>query len=131
MDMSDQLIAYVIPAVVATLTAIGAAAGFLARKLWVGTSYYADKCWVLLEVAATKHFAFMDNLASSMTEQTALLTDIKDTLGSDPTGAGRLKEAVEQLKNNPGLCKYSQEELERYLNIINTVRQNKTKTQKE
>lgn len=129
MEISDAWLAYLIPAVVACLGAIGAAVGFLARKLWIGASYYADKVWQLAERSANKHFEFVDGISSSMMEQNELLSEIKvetsraanviDTLGSDPTGVIKIQELIDLIKAQaPFACKYSDEELRRQVSTI-------------
>lgn len=127
MDQATAM-AILVPALVAFLGAVGTAAGFLARKVWTGSTYYADKLWNLLERGAHKHFEFMDDLSSSLNAQTELLQEIKqgtdktakvlDAMGSDPTGSGEIKTLVERLKDSPILCKYSKDEIEKYLKVI-------------
>ena len=127
-DQFQSWMPYLFSALIACLGAIGTAAGFLSRKVWVGVAYYADKVWKLTERAAGKHFEFMDEMSSNMQAQTSLLDEIRvdtkrateviDALGSDPTKSGEIKMLVAQLKDSPRLCNYSKEELEKCLKLI-------------
>lgn len=136
-ELVNHWMAYLIPAFLTIAGAIAAGIGVLVRKLWTGVSYYAEKLWTLADKAVNKHLEFTDSIATSMNVQTGLLTEIKtetsraieviDQLGSDPTGAIKIKSLVDQLKDSPTLCKYSKEEIEKYLKVIIDHKRQQTK----
>ena len=134
-EVVNQWLTYLVPVILTVLSALGGMLAVIGRKLWVGGAHYAEKGWLLAEKAVNKHLEFTDKLAAStdklaesMDAQTELLAEIKvdttkasniiDQLGSDPTKSGEIKLLVESLRNSPSLCKYSKEELEKYLKVI-------------
>lgn len=84
----------VIPAIGTMAAAFAGGCWYVSKSLVRGTTYYAAKVWALLEMAANKHFQFINDTSTALNTQTECLEKIKASsesscdalskMGSDP-----------------------------------------------
>jgi len=108
-------------ALIAMMTAVVTAIAWLSKRAVSGCTHYAGKLWGLLEVAAGKHFTFIDATVIEQGKQTVALEGLNEKIetkfGSDPFGKlNRMKEEfkrelVAEIQTAFPACSYDRAEM--------------------